>query len=212
MTTEPPRIPGATIVIMIVMLLNLILTIALVTQVRELQQRVASLPPDVARKSDVAMLRPLRIRQIVRENCVQCHTTRRLAATVSTEPTEILATVERMQVHPGATIASGEFERIAASLLVLRCARCHGEETLNLMVLKTHPERMATIRRMVMLPGSGVRPDQVAAIAQAFDTLLDDRTSGEVEDGLRGQPRGTESGRLLSPSDSVPARPPATTR
>ena len=36
---------------------------------------------------------------------------------------------------------------------------------------KTQPERIATIRHMAALPGSGVRPDQVAAIAQAFDTL-----------------------------------------
>jgi hypothetical protein len=193
---------------MLVMLVNLILTIALVTQVRELQQRVASLPPDVARKSDVAMLRPLRIRQIVRQNCVQCHTTRRLAATVSMEPTEILASVERMQVHPGASIPPGEFERIAASLLVLRCARCHGEETLNLMVLKTQPERIATIRRMVTLPGSGVRPDQVTAIAQAFDTLVDDGVSGEVEEGSRGQSRGPESGRPLPTSGSASPRQP----
>ena len=53
-----------------------------------------------------------------------------------------------------------------------RCARCHGEETLNLMVLKTQPERIATIRRMAALPGSGVRTDQVPAIAQAFEALI----------------------------------------
>ena len=40
------------------------------------------------------------------------------------------------------------------------------------MVLKTQPERIATIRRMVALPGSGERPDQVAAIARAFEKLL----------------------------------------
>jgi len=51
-------------------------------------------------------------------------------------------------------------------------ARCHDEATLNLMVLKTQPERIATIRRMVALPGSGLRQDQVAAIARAFEKLL----------------------------------------
>jgi len=56
----------------------------------------------------------------------------------------------------------------------VRCARCHGEETLNLMVLKTQPERIATIRRMAALPGSGVRPDQVLAITQAFEKLIDE--------------------------------------
>ena len=88
------------------------------------------------------------------------------------EPAEIQRTVDRMQNYPGADIPQGEFERITASLLVLRCARCHGEDTLNLMVLKTQPERIATIRRMASLPGSGVRPDQVSAIAQAFDRLV----------------------------------------
>ena len=173
---QPPRFPAFRIIVMVVLLVNLILTIALVTQVRNLQQRVASLPPDLASKSDVAMLRPLRIRQIITQNCVECHSTRRLGVTVSMEPSEVQRTVERMQNHPGADIPPGEFERITASLLVARCARCHGEETLNLMVLKTQPERLATIRRMAALPGSGVRADQALAIAQAFEKLINDGT------------------------------------
>jgi hypothetical protein len=172
-TEQSPRFPAFRVIVLLVVLGNLILTIALVTQVRELQQRVASLPPDLASKTDVAMLRPLRIREIITQNCVECHSTRRLGVTVSMEPAEIQRTVERMQSHPGADIPPGEFERITASLLVARCARCHGEETLNLMVLKTEPERIATIRRMVALPGSGVRADQVLAIAQAFDKLIE---------------------------------------
>jgi hypothetical protein len=171
-TERPVRNYGFRIVVLLAVLVNLILTIALVTQVRELQQRVASLPPDLARKTDVAMLRPLRIREIITQNCVECHSTRRLGVTVSMEPSEVQRTVERMQSHPGANIPPREFERITASLLVARCARCHGEETLNLMVLKTQPERIATIRRMAALPGSGVRQDQVLAIAQAFEKLI----------------------------------------
>ncbi len=138
MTTEPPpRFPTFRVIVLLVLLVNLILTVALVSQVRELQQRVASLPPDLAVKRDVAMLRPLRIREIITQNCVECHSTRRLGVTVSMEPSEVQRTVERMQNHPGANIPPAEFERITASLLVARCARCHGEETLNLMVLKT---------------------------------------------------------------------------
>jgi hypothetical protein len=179
---------GFRIVVMLVVLVNLILTIALITQVRGLQQRIASLPPDLASKSDVAMLRPLRIRQILRQNCVECHSARRLGVTVSMELTEIQRTIERMQSHPGANIPLDEFERIAASLLVLRCARCHGEETLNLMVLKTQPERIATTRRMAALPGSGVRPDQVLAIAQAFDRLIDDGDRSGADTSSHGSP------------------------
>jgi hypothetical protein len=175
MTFEPSlRFPAFRIIVVLVVLVNLILTIALVTQVREVQRRVASLPPDLASKRDVAMLRPLPIREILTRNCVECHNSRRLGVTVSMEPAEIQRTIARMQNHPGANISTGEFDRIAASLLVVRCARCHGEETLNLMVLKTQPERLATIRRMAALPGSGVRPDQALAIAQAFEKLIND--------------------------------------
>ena len=61
---------------------------------------------------------------------------------------------------------------VGYGIMVLRCARCHNEETLGLMVLKTQPERVATIRRMAALPGSGVRPDQVLTLVQAFETLI----------------------------------------
>ena len=166
------------IVVMLVVLVNLILTVALITQVRDVQHRVAGLPPDLASKRDVASLRPLQIRQIVNDNCVACHSARRLGVTVSMEPAELQRTIERMPSHPGANIPQGELERIGASLLVVRCARCHGEETLNLMVLKTQPERIATIRRMAALPGSGVRSDQVPAIAQAFEQLASGNSPG----------------------------------
>ena len=169
---------GFRILVLMAVLANLILSIAVITQLRDLKQRVATLPPDLASKRDVAMLRPLRVREILMQNCVECHSNRRLGVTISMEPAEIQRTVERMQTHPGANIAPAEFERITASLLVARCARCHGEETLNLMVLKTQPERLATIRRMAALPGSGVRPDQAFAIAQAFEKLIGDGNRG----------------------------------
>jgi hypothetical protein len=165
-------ISGVRIVVTLVVLVNLILTVALITQVREVQEKVASLPPDLATKRDVAALRPLPIRQILTQNCIGCHTARRLGAAAGLEPVQLQQAIERMQTHPGADIKEAELEKIGASMLVLRCARCHDEQTVNLMVLKTQPERIATIRRMAALPGSGVRPDQVAAIAQAFDTLL----------------------------------------
>ena len=173
-TERPPGNYGFRILVLLAVLANLVLTIAVITQLRDLKQRVASLPPDLASKRDVAALRPLRIREILARNCVECHSSRRLGVTVSMEPAEIQRTVERMQNHPGANIPPSELERITASLLVARCARCHGEETLNLMVLKTLPERLATIRRMAALPGSGLRPDQALATAQAFERLIDD--------------------------------------
>jgi hypothetical protein len=184
MATEPTpeptsRFPAFRIIVMLVVIVNLILTIAVISQVRELQQKVATLPPNLATKHDVAMLRPLRVREIIMHNCVECHSARRLGAVVSMEPAQIQRTVERMQTHPGANIQPSELDRISASLMVVRCARCHGEETLNLMVLKTQPERVATIRRMAALPGSGIRADQVLATAHAFDKLIDETGGGK---------------------------------
>ena len=175
MTTErrESRNLGFRIFVFLAVLANLILTIALIAQVREVQQRVESLPPDLASKRDVAALRPLRVRQILTQNCVECHSTRRLGTTVSMEPAEIQRTIERLPSHTSVNIPQDQMERITASLLIARCARCHGEDTLNLMVLKTQPERIATIRRMAALPGSGVRADQVLATAQAFEKLIE---------------------------------------
>jgi mono/diheme cytochrome c family protein len=185
MTTERPeyRNLGFRVFVFLAVLVNLILTIALIAQVREVQQRVANLPPDLASKRDVAALRPLRVREIIRQNCVNCHTSRRLGVTVSMEPAEMQRTIERLPSHTSVNIPQDEMERITASLLVARCARCHGEETLNLMVLKTVPERLATIRRMAALPGSGVRPDQVLATAQAFDKLMESGNRNGADKG-----------------------------
>jgi cytochrome c553 len=186
MTTERPeyRSLGFRLFVIMAVLVNLILTIALITQLREVQQDVAKLPPDLASKRDVAALRPLRVREIIRQNCVNCHSSRALGATVSMEPAEMQRTIERLPSHTSINIPQDQMERISASLLVARCARCHGEETLNLMVLKTVPERIATIRRMAALPGSGVRADQVLATAQAFEKIIE-RDDG---DGNRQRP------------------------
>ena len=191
MMTERPdsRNLGFRVFVFLAVLANLILTIALITQVRDVQQRVENLPPDLASKRDVAALRPLRVRQILTQNCVECHSTRRLGTTVSMEPAEIQRTIERLPSHTSVNIPQDQMERITASLLIARCARCHGEETLNLMVLKTPPERVATIRRMAALPGSGVRADQVLATAQAFEKIIE---------------RGDTDGNRQRPADQPP--------
>jgi cytochrome c553 len=192
-TERPPGNYGFRVLVLLAVLANLILTIALVTQVREVQHRVASLPPDLASKRDVAALRPLRVREIIRQNCVNCHTSRSLGVTVSMEPAEMQRTIERLPSHTSVNIPQDQMELITASLLVARCARCHGEETLNLMVLKTVPERIATIRRMAALPGSGVRADQVLATAQAFEKIIE---RGET-DGNRQPPGAQDSQKAL---------------
>jgi hypothetical protein len=41
---------------------------------------------------------------------------------------------------------------------------------------------------MAALPGSGVRPDQVLAIAQAFETLIADGDRGGANNSSQGSP------------------------
>jgi hypothetical protein len=183
-TERIPWLAGFRIIVTLAVLVNLILTVAVITQVRDVQRRIAGLPPDLARKRDLAMLRPLRVSEVIRQNCVTCHSERRLGVAVSMDLSEIKETIARMQTHPGADIPTREFERIAASLLVLRCARCHGDETLNLMVLKTTAERLATIRAMAALPGSGLRPDEVPAIALAFEKLIDETVGAPAKEAI----------------------------
>ena len=170
---RPGRGLGLRIVGTVVMLLNLVLTVAVVLQLRDLKREVARFPADVASRRDVAALSPLGVRSILSRRCLSCHSSRALGATVSMEPAELPALLERMQSHPGANIPSDELTRIASALLVLRCARCHSDRDLGLMAIKSSPERMATIRDMAALPGSGIRIDQIPAIASAFDTLLE---------------------------------------
>ena len=107
-------ISGVRIVVTLVVLANLILTLALIAQVREVRQRVAALPADVATKRDIAALRPLPIRQILTQNCIGCHTARRLGAAAVLEPAQLQKTIERMQTHPGADITDDELETIGA--------------------------------------------------------------------------------------------------
>ena len=67
MTSEPStRFPAFRIVLLIVVLVNLILAIVLIAELRQVKEKVASLPPDLASKRDVAMLRPLRVPRALR--------------------------------------------------------------------------------------------------------------------------------------------------
>jgi hypothetical protein len=58
---------------------------------------------------------------------------------------------------------------------MLQCTRCHTEAVLSLLVLQTPPQQAATIRRMQRMPESGIRPDQVPQIIEAFRTLSGQR-------------------------------------
>jgi hypothetical protein len=151
--------------------LNLILTVLLINELLTVRNEVRALPDTLVTKDDVAALRPLRIQQILDSRCARCHTDRRFAAALGWGRQPILDVVARMATHPGANIPPAEFETIQASLTMLQCTRCHTEAVLSRLLLQSPPQQVATIRRMQRMPESGIRPDQVPQIVEAFRTL-----------------------------------------
>jgi hypothetical protein len=155
--------------------LNLVLTILLISQLLVVRNEVRALPDKLVTKDDIAALRPLRIQQILDSRCGRCHTDRRFAAALGWARQPILDTIARMANHPGANIPPGDFEVIQASLTMLQCTRCHTEAVLSRLLLQTPAQQVATIRRMQRMPESGMRPDQVPQVVEAFRTLSGQR-------------------------------------
>jgi hypothetical protein len=148
--------------------LNLILTVLLISQLLVVRSEVRALPDKLVTKDDVAALRPLRIQQILDSRCTRCHTDRRFSAVLGWERQPILDVIARMATHPGANIPAAEFTKIQASLTMLQCTRCHSEAVLSRLAMQTPAQQVATIRRMQRMPASGIRPDQVPEIVEAF--------------------------------------------
>jgi hypothetical protein len=155
--------------------LNLILTLLLVSQVLVVRDEVRALPERLVTKDNVAALRPLRIQEILDARCTTCHTDRRFSRVLGWERQPILNIVARMATHPGASIPAEEFALIQAALVMLQCTRCHSEAVLSRLAMQTPDEQVSTIRRMQRLPESGIRPDQIPEIVQAFRTLSGQR-------------------------------------
>ncbi len=162
-------------VLALVVAVNLVLTLFLISELLVVRNEVRALPDRLVTKDDVAALRPLRIQQILDQRCGRCHTDRRFAAALGWERQPILDTIARMSTHPGANIPAEEFQVIQASLTMLQCTRCHTEAVLSRLVLQTPTQQVATIRRMQRMPESGIRPDQVPQIVEAFRILSGQR-------------------------------------
>jgi hypothetical protein len=155
----------------IAVLVNLILSVFLLDQVRRTREQVADLSSELASKQDVAMLQPIRIDEILEQRCVRCHTDRRFAKLTGMTRPEILETIQRMREHPGSNIPADEVREIEAALLVFRCTACHGEGVLSEILLMPPDERVHFLRTKVSMPDSGFRTDQVGELMEAFDTL-----------------------------------------
>jgi hypothetical protein len=162
---------GGLVIFGVAILLNLLLTVLVLDQVGRNRDEVKVLAEKLATRQDIAMLRPLRVTEILDQRCTSCHTDRRFAATRDMTEREILDTVARMSSHPGADIPPAEFRRIESALLLFRCTSCHEETVLSRLVLMSGEERYRFLRKKLAMPGSGFRPDQLGLVAEAFKTL-----------------------------------------
>ena len=157
----------------IAILLNLLLAVFLLARVEGNRKLVLGLYGELATKQDVAMLRPIRVGEILEQRCETCHTNRRFAGLAGMSEREVLATIDRMRSHPGADIPADEIQEIESALLLFRCTACHGEAVLSRLVLMPPDERVRFMRSKVLMPGSGFRPDQVGQLIEAFDVLVE---------------------------------------
>jgi hypothetical protein len=155
----------------VAVLVNLVLSIFLLDQVRRTRAQIADLSNDLASKQDVAMLQPIRVDEILDERCERCHTGRRFANMNNMSQSQILATIRSMQSHPGANIPDDEIREIQAALLVFRCTACHGEGVLSQVLLMPPKERIRFLRSKVLMPDSIFRTDQVGELMEAFNIL-----------------------------------------
>ena len=163
---------GTLAVFGVAVLVNLVLSVFLLDQVGRTREEVAGLANQLASKQDVAMLRPIRVRELLDERCERCHTDRRFAKLGAMTEPQVLATIQRMRSHPGANIPGDEVREIEAALLVFRCTACHSEAVLSRLVLMPPDERVRFLRTKVAMPGSGFRTDQVGQLIEAFEVLV----------------------------------------
>ncbi len=168
---------GTLAVFGVAVLLNLVLSVFLLDQSVKTRDQITALEDRLASKQDVAMLRPIRIQEILDERCERCHTSRRFSKLANMTAPQVLATIQRMRTHPGADIPPDEVHEIQAALLVFRCTTCHGEGVLSQLALMPPEERVRFLRKKVAMPNTGFRPDQVGELIEAFETLVGRRRS-----------------------------------
>ncbi len=150
--------------------LSLVLVLFLNGQVGKLRADVAGLKDVLATKDDLIRVSVPPVKLLHEEKCTSCHTERRFAGEHNVRG-EIEAALTHMKAMPDANISDEDMGKIHASLELLRCANCHGEDNLRLLALKTPEQRMELIRRMAVKPGSNLTPDETESIQRAYQQL-----------------------------------------
>ena len=150
---------------------SLVLIILLAGQVASLREDIAQLETTLATKDDLARVSVPSVKLYHEEKCTSCHTERRFAGEHNVRG-EMEAALEHMRAMPDARFTDEEMAKIHASLELLRCASCHGQDQLRLLALKTEEQRMDVIQRMAAKPDSKLEPDEIESIHAAYQRLF----------------------------------------
>jgi hypothetical protein len=156
----------------ILVVLSSVLLLFLCGLVVELRGDVEGLQEVLASKQDLLSIGGAKIRWFHEEKCTTCHSERRFAGAHNTRG-EMEAALAHMRSMPDTRFSDDDMAKIHASLTLLRCRTCHGEEKLRILALKSPEERMEIIRRMIAKPGSNLSPDEAVAIDRGYQLLLE---------------------------------------
>ena len=152
--------------------ITFVLQLFILSEFRRESQRTEELAATFAKRSDVAMLRPLRIGETLQHNCMSCHTDRKFKEVYGATPSELVA---RVRNHPGSQeMPPAEAERVAAALILARCTICHDEPVIGELTLRTREDRLQYLRGKVRRTGSIFNANEARHVMWALDVLLDE--------------------------------------
>ena len=167
--------------------LTFVLQLFVLSEFRRESQRTEELAATFAKRTDVAMLRPLRIVETLQHSCMRCHTDRKFKEAYGAVPSEMVA---RIRNHPGAEdMPPAEIERAAAAMILSRCTICHDEPVIGELALRTREDRLGYLRGKVRRTRSIFDANEVPHLMWALDVLLDEPYRRVLQDAS-AKPRG----------------------
>jgi cytochrome c553 len=164
---------GAKLLFGTLLIVVAILVMSIMAELRGLVHRVDELEAAQPSKSELAMLRPLRVQLTLSQNCATCHTIQTFAGTRAKSHHQLVDFIREHRELPGAeVIAEDEVKLSTAALIAARCLVCHDEDVTGQVVLMSRPKRERYLRTKLLTVRSIFRPEEIHDLMFAFDVLL----------------------------------------
>jgi len=169
----------AKVVLGTVLILVLVLLLTNTAEVSRLARRVEAISSEVPTRSDLAMLRPLRIGVTLERHCTSCHSDRKFKEAYGVGPR---ALTDAVLAHPGSErLDRAQADRISAAMILTRCTACHGEEVVGELALRRKEARLQYLRRKVREQRPLFETHEVRHVLWAIETLLDEPHEDDPE-------------------------------